>query len=55
MSENEFYAASCKQVSILGREITTQDISNAVVFLCSEEARNINGSVLYVDGGFLGM
>ena len=53
MSEEEVYAASCKQFSILGREITEEDISDAVLFLCSEKARNVNGQVLYVDGGFL--
>jgi len=42
-----------KQYSILGRDILPQDISNAVLFLCSEEARNVNGHVLFVDGGFL--
>jgi NAD(P)-dependent dehydrogenase (short-subunit alcohol dehydrogenase family) len=50
---DEFYAAICKKFSILGKEILQQDVSNAVLFLSSEEARNINGSVLYVDGGFL--
>jgi len=53
MPEDEVYATACKQNAILGREITAQDISNAVLFLCSEEARNVNGEVLYVDGGFL--
>ena len=53
-SEDEFWSAACKQGSILGREITASDVSNAVLFLCSEEARNVNGSVLCVDGGFLG-
>jgi 3-oxoacyl-[acyl-carrier protein] reductase len=55
LSEDEFYAAACKQFSILGREITEEDISDAVLFLCSEKARNVNGQVLYVDGGFLRM
>jgi len=53
MPEDEVYAAACQQSSILGREILAQDISNAVLFLCSEEARNVNGHVIYVDGGFL--
>jgi len=51
--EDEVYAAACQTSSILGREILAQDISNAVLFFCSEEARNVNGHVLYVDGGFL--
>jgi len=53
MPEDEVYAAACQQSSILGREILAQDISNTVLFLCSEEARNVNGHVIYVDGGFL--
>ena len=53
VSADEAYAAGCQQLHILGREILPQDISNAVLFLCSEEARNVNGHVLFVDGGFL--
>jgi len=53
ISEDEAYATACQRAHILGREITAQDISNAVLFLCSDEARNVNGHVLYVDGGFL--
>ncbi len=53
LPEEEVYGAVCKQCHILGREILAQDISNGVLFLCSEEARNVNGHVLFVDGGFL--
>jgi 3-oxoacyl-[acyl-carrier protein] reductase len=53
--EDEAYNWLCKQLHILGREILPQDISDAILFLCSEEARNVNGHVLYVDGGFLGI
>jgi len=35
----------------LGKEIEPSDIANAVVFLVSEEARNITGQTLVVDGG----
>jgi NAD(P)-dependent dehydrogenase (short-subunit alcohol dehydrogenase family) len=51
--EDQAYSEGCRQFHILGREITMQDVSDAVLFLCSEEARNVNGHVLYVDGGFL--
>lgn len=34
-----------------GRFSTPQDIANAALFLCSEEAEMITGSVLAVDGG----
>jgi NAD(P)-dependent dehydrogenase (short-subunit alcohol dehydrogenase family) len=33
------------------REQTPEDIAHAAVFLASEEARNITGQVLIVDGG----
>lgn len=38
-------------LSIFGREIPAEDVSNAVLFLSSEESRNIDGMVIYVDGG----
>ena len=37
----------------LGREQTPEDVGNAVVFLCSEEARNITGQTIHVDGGVM--
>jgi meso-butanediol dehydrogenase / (S,S)-butanediol dehydrogenase / diacetyl reductase len=36
----------------LGRYGTTEEMANAVGFLCSEEASFINGQVVAVDGGF---
>lgn len=35
----------------LGREQTPEDIGKAVVFFVSEDAKNITGQVLHVDGG----
>jgi len=35
----------------LRREQTPEDIGHAAVFLASEEARNITGQALMVDGG----
>jgi len=55
VAADEVYPLICQQFHILGREILPQDISNGVLFLCSEEARNVNGHVLFVDGGFLGI
>jgi len=37
--------------SLLKREVTPEDIGNACVFLASEEARNINGQTIYIEGG----
>jgi 3-oxoacyl-[acyl-carrier protein] reductase len=53
--EDERYDAACKLYCILGHGQTAEDISNGVLFLCSEQARNVNGHVLFVDGGFLGI
>jgi 3-oxoacyl-[acyl-carrier protein] reductase len=39
----------------LGRFGTTEEIANAVAFLCSEEAAFITGQVLAVDGGLVMM
>ena len=35
----------------LKREITGQDVADAVVFLCSDRARTITGQTLVPDGG----
>jgi len=53
IKEEKFYDYFCEMMHILGREITVEDISNAVLFLASEESRNIDGSVIYVDGGHI--
>ncbi|GAH69101.1 unnamed protein product [marine sediment metagenome] len=37
----------------LGRMLEPQDIANAALFLVSEEARQITGITLPVDGGWL--
>jgi NAD(P)-dependent dehydrogenase (short-subunit alcohol dehydrogenase family) len=49
----EYYDSLCKYMHILGREITVEDISNTVLFLASEDSRNIDGSVIFVDGGHI--
>jgi enoyl-[acyl-carrier protein] reductase I len=36
----------------LGRNITTQDVGHAAVFLASDWAANITGQVLFVDAGY---
>lgn len=38
-------------LSVLGRVATPEDIADAVVFLCSDQARYITGANLVVDGG----
>ena len=45
------YLDTCKRMYTFGREQTPEDIANAMLFLVSEESRNITGYTIYVDGG----
>ena len=47
----ETYEASASSVSALGRIGEPEDIARAIVFLCSDWASFVTGSVLTVDGG----
>ena len=40
-----------RPITPLGREQTTEDMGRTAVFLVSEDAKNITGQVLHVDGG----
>ncbi len=51
MSDREVFEARLKAVTPLKREQEPEDIGWAAVFLCSDEARNITGQSLNVDGG----
>jgi 3-oxoacyl-[acyl-carrier protein] reductase len=42
-----------REKSVLGRLGDPQDVANVVLFLCSEYARHITGTVIPVDGGHL--
>ncbi|GFP92442.1 xanthoxin dehydrogenase, partial [Phtheirospermum japonicum] len=44
--------SNTSKANLLGVELTTDDVANAVVFLASDEARYISGDNLMVDGGF---
>ncbi len=46
----EFRNASMKE-TVLGRLAEPEDVANVVVFLCTERARHVTGSVIRVDGG----
>ena len=37
----------------LGREQTAEDMGRAVVFFASEDAHNVTGQALNVDGGYI--
>ena len=47
----EIYRRDIEARVPLNREITPEDIANMVAFLASEEARNITGQAIHVDGG----
>ena len=51
MTPREFFEKTLIPGVPLGREQTPEDIGNAVLFLASDEARNITGHTLDVDGG----
>jgi len=44
--------AHVAQVAPLRRNVTTEDVGNASVFLCSDMAAAITGEILYVDSGY---
>ena len=44
--------AALAEETPLGRIGRPEDVANAVLFLCSEEAAFITGQTLGVDGGF---
>ena len=50
-SPQEIFENRVKSVTPLRRPQTAEDIANLVVFLVSEEARNITGQAINVDGG----
>jgi len=42
-----------KRLVPLGREQTAEDIGRTAVFLASDDARNITGQTINVDGGIV--
>jgi len=53
LSPEKIVEEIAKQTMALGRPQTVEDIANAVVFLCSEESKNITGQSISVDGGYI--
>jgi NAD(P)-dependent dehydrogenase (short-subunit alcohol dehydrogenase family) len=51
MEPRDIFLSIVKEGTLLGREQTPEDIGNLVVFLCSDDARNITGQIIAVDGG----
>jgi NAD(P)-dependent dehydrogenase (short-subunit alcohol dehydrogenase family) len=53
LHEDEAHGASILARTPLGRWGAPEDVGGAVVFLCSEQAAFITGTILPVDGGYL--
>ncbi len=51
MDARQLFEAWLKKNTPLQREQTPEDIGNLAVFLASDEARNITGQTIHVDGG----
>ena len=51
MAPREVFENRVNAIIPMKREQTPEDIGNAAVFLASDEARNITGQALHVDGG----
>lgn len=51
LSAHEVFDKMVDDIMPLGREQTPEDIGDAIVFLVSDDARNITGQSLNVDGG----
>ena len=51
VERREIFERYVKEQCPLGREQTPEDVGKAVVFLASEDAHNITGQSLNVDGG----
>ena len=47
----EDYLDACRRMHTFPREVTLEDVANAVLFLVSEESRSMTGYTFYVDGG----
>jgi len=47
----EAFKGIIEGMQTFAREVTLEDVANAVLFLVSEESRNMTGYTIYVDGG----
>jgi len=54
VAEKDTYQRQLEVNTLLKQVVTAEDVSNTVLFLATEESRNIDGMVIYVDGGHPG-
>jgi glucose 1-dehydrogenase len=50
--EDPSYESTWSQLTPMGRPSTVEDIANAAIFLVSDQARQITGQTLVIDGGW---
>lgn len=53
--EYEAYLKKCAETHALGRPEDVKEVSSVIIFLASDEASNITGATLPVDGGYHAM
>jgi NAD(P)-dependent dehydrogenase (short-subunit alcohol dehydrogenase family) len=53
VDQRDIFLGVVKRGVPLGREQTPEDIGKLVVFLASDDARNITGQEIKVDGGIM--
>ena len=53
VARRERFDRALERLCVLGREQTPEDIGRAVAFFASQDARNITGQALNVDGGMV--
>lgn len=51
MAEDEVFLEIVRSQTPLGREQTPEDVGKLAAFLCGDDARNITGQVIALDGG----
>jgi len=51
MSPREIFEKRMRELTPMGREQTPEDIGWAAVYFASDEAKNVTGQLLFVDGG----
>jgi NAD(P)-dependent dehydrogenase (short-subunit alcohol dehydrogenase family) len=47
----ELRRENVRELNMFGRELTPEDVGKMAAFLASEDARNITGQAINVDGG----
>jgi len=55
LQEGTDYRKAWSEIIPTGRPAEVEDISNTALFLLSDEARQINGQTIFVDGGWVGI